>query len=159
MLSEKFGARLGLLFARNADVPDAGGEEDHAAAGAEPDEKGHVQIKPRADSATGRKPAAEKRVEGAGPCVLQAFLENQFHRFVRARERGGALFRANCPLGVRKFGAIGADGTSAITTDGNGLGIMGGAFHRVESGVAVRDLQTQMKRCNRFKMLYCLHLV
>ena len=119
----------GFLFYGNTAIPDTRGDEDETAAGGEPDQKWHRQIKPRADRARSRKSAAKIRVKRAGPRALQAFLQYQFQRGVGTRQGDSASVGANQTLGGGRFGAVSAQPASAVGANGDGFGLVRSTFH------------------------------
>lgn len=117
------------MFARNPTIPDARGDEDEAATGAEPDKEGHGEIILCADGAGGGKSATEVGIKRAGAGALQALLQNQFQRAIRARERSGAGIRTHHARAGVRLGALRAECAAAVGADGDGFDLVGGAFH------------------------------
>src|SRR5208282_1279801 len=118
-----------ILFFGDAAIPNSRSNEDDAASGRECNQERQRQIKPRADRRRRREPGAKITVKRAGPRALQALLQDQLHGLVIVRERRRAGVRANHALRRRSFGAIGAQRASAVSANGDGFSMMGGAFH------------------------------
>jgi len=135
------------LFSRDAAIPDSRRDEDHATAGAEPDQERHWQIKPRADRARRRKSAAQIRIKRAGPRALKTILQDQLHRLVVADEGGGASVGADHALRGVRSGAVGAQRAPAIGADGHGFGLVRETFHGVagRSEAALRMTEMQIR--------------